>query len=76
MGHSLPAALTLANHTPNEGKERKKRVDERRGDAQRGEGQEGKRWEKKGREGDGKERGTETSLLSLKINLNWILYIQ
>lgn len=54
MGHSLPAALTLANHNPNEGKERKKRVDERRGDAQRGEGQEGKRWEKKGREWEGK----------------------
>lgn len=48
MGHSLPAALTLANHNPNEGKERRKRVDERRGDVQREEGQEGKRREGKG----------------------------
>lgn len=59
MGHNLPAALTLANHNPNEGKGRKKRVDERRGDAQRGEGQEGKRWEKKGREGKGMGRKGE-----------------
>lgn len=55
MGRSLPTTLTLAYNKPNEGKGKRKRVDERR-EEERGEGKKG---ERKGEEGRGEGRGKE-----------------